>query len=78
MIDQDELAICRRRGHTTRISDQGWLQCDACGMWVRERRIVEEREDEPPGEELDPSLQSKRHLDAIKAHLREPSRTNSH
>ena len=66
MVNQEELAICRRRGHTTKVSDMGWLQCGACGMWLRETRIVEEREDEPPTEELDPSLQSKRELDAIK------------
>ena len=78
MINRDELAICRRRGHVSRISDQGWLQCDACGMWIREKRTIEEREDEPPEEELDPSLQSKRHLDAIKAHLREPVKSIFH
>ena len=78
MINREELEICRRRGHMTRISDQGWLQCEACGMWLRERRIIEEQEEEPREEELDPTLQYKRHLDEIKAHLREPVRPNSH
>lgn len=66
MINADELAICRRRGHTTRITERGWLQCGACGMWVREKRTVEEREDAPPENELDPSLQARRILDIAK------------
>ena len=27
------------------------VQCEACGMWLREKRVIEEREDTPPEEE---------------------------
>jgi hypothetical protein len=55
VINADELAICKRRGHTTpgRLMDHGWMQCEACGMWLRDRVVREEREDDPPEEELD-------------------------
>ena len=51
MVNQEELAICRRRGHDVLhwSSDRLWHQCTACGMWVREK--IEEREDEPPKKE---------------------------
>lgn len=26
----------------------GWTQCKWCGMWLREVRKTEEREDDPP------------------------------
>jgi hypothetical protein len=67
MIDQDELKICRKRGHTVRPSEQGWMQCTACGMWLRETRTIEERESEPPEDELDPSVQTRRHLESMDA-----------
>lgn len=48
-INQDELAICRRRGHAvTATFSRGWIQCTACGMWIREVRTLEEREAIPP------------------------------
>jgi hypothetical protein len=56
MVNQEELAICRRRGHKVHVTDLGWAQCDACGMWLREKRTLEEREDEPPEDELDSSV----------------------
>ena len=70
MIDPGELAICRRRGHQARVTDQGWSQCGACGMWLREKRTVEEREDEPPEAELDPPEQTKRHIAALERDLK--------
>ncbi len=69
MIDQNELMICWRRGHNARISHLGWSQCSACGTWLRETRTVEEREDEPPEDELAPEVQSQRALDAMKTRL---------
>ncbi len=56
MINAEELAICKRRGHDFDgwSLSESWKQCKACGMWVRERRVIEEREDEPPEAELDP------------------------
>jgi hypothetical protein len=72
MINQDELAICRRRGHAARlIRDDGWIQCEACGMWLREKRTIEEREDEPPEEELGAAVRSERHLAEIRRRLGE-------
>jgi hypothetical protein len=54
MIIKKELAICRRRGHSVRAIADGWAQCKWCGLWLREVRTIEEREDSPPVEELDP------------------------
>jgi hypothetical protein len=56
MIQPDELAICKRRGHAFddgagSTLHQGWVQCKWCGMWVREIRTREERADDPPVEE---------------------------
>jgi hypothetical protein len=48
MINQEELAICRRRGHTTSSLFGYWVQCAACGMWIREVRTIEESEETPP------------------------------
>jgi hypothetical protein len=68
VINPEELAICRKRGHQMRglVPDHGWVQCDECGMWVRIVRVTEEREDEPPEEEIDLSVTSARRLDALK------------
>lgn len=52
MIDPVELAICRRRGHDDKLFPlRGWAQCRWCGMWLREVRTFEEREDTPPEDE---------------------------
>ena len=55
MIDREELAICRRRGHRAPClhAGGGWIPCKYCGMWLRERLLTDEREDEPPEEEID-------------------------
>ena len=63
MINQEELAICRRRGHKAVLLGNDWTQCSLCGMWVRQRKVVDEREDEPPEEEIDPAIRSRRILD---------------
>jgi hypothetical protein len=56
-INHEELAICRRRGHVTPFSlKAGWLQCEKCGMWLRDVVTREEREDEPPENERNPVL----------------------
>jgi ribosomal protein L37E len=52
-INKKELAICRRRGHVAYVTDGGWIQCTACGLWLREVRKIEEREDAPPESERD-------------------------
>ena len=55
VINPEEFAICKRRGHGTEISLKGgWVQCRWCGMWLREVQTIEEREDEPPENERNP------------------------
>ena len=54
-INKDELAICKRRGHSTDAGlTNGWVQCKWCGTWLRDVHSVEEREDEPPEDEKNP------------------------
>ena len=50
MIDKEELAICRRRGHDAGILSvpNKWSQCRWCGTWLRTVKIIEERDDDPP------------------------------
>jgi hypothetical protein len=60
VIKRKELAICRQRGHSS-VRD-GWTQCKWCGIWLREVRKIEERENEPPEEELDGAVLCKRLL----------------
>jgi len=59
MINAEELAICRRRGHDfggaeTPPTGAGWKQCKSCGMWLRQDSAIREREDEPPQTEINP------------------------
>jgi len=55
MIDQEELTVCRRRGHDASTGlFPGWTQCKWCGMWIREVRTLEEREETPPESEQNP------------------------
>jgi len=54
MINPEELAICRRRGHETRMLDDQWERCKWCGLWLRQVVTVEEREDKPPKHEQSP------------------------
>ena len=54
MINAEELAICRRRGHDARLLTEDWSECKWCGMWLREVRTIEEREDEPPEAQQNP------------------------
>jgi hypothetical protein len=60
-----------------RITAMGWSQCDACKLWLREIRTIEEREDEPPEDELDPSVQAQRSLDTLKALREKPRKRDS-
>jgi len=50
MIDQDELAICKRRGHDAGLNvlSTGWRKCKWCGTWLRMVHTIEERDDAPP------------------------------
>jgi hypothetical protein len=61
MINQAELVICRRRGHSVDVSFRaGWVQCKWCRLWLREVCTVEEREDMPPEDEQNPLLKLRR------------------
>jgi hypothetical protein len=53
VINQEELAICKRRGHQPAPYKQ-WQRCKWCGMWIRSVTTIEEREDDPPEKERDP------------------------
>jgi hypothetical protein len=68
MINRRELAICKRRGHEGFVRE-GWMQCKWCGTWQREVRTIEEREDEPPEDELDVRVQVTRNLERTKSGL---------
>jgi hypothetical protein len=60
-INGDERAICKRRGHDAGMSlHLGWTQCKWCGVWLREVRTIEEREDAPPEDEQSPLRQLRR------------------
>ena len=49
MVNTEELAICKRRGHNAGpFLETGWSECKWCGLWLREVRTTEEREDAPP------------------------------
>jgi hypothetical protein len=50
-VDKKELLICRKRGHNW-FSGHKWAQCRFCRMWLREVCTIEERETEPPEEEV--------------------------
>jgi len=67
MINPDELAICKRRGHAGSVHE-GWTQCKWCGTWLREVRTVEERADDPPVDELDVRVKLQLNLDRLKSH----------
>jgi hypothetical protein len=59
MVNPEELSICKRRGHDVVLMTQGkWSQCEACGMWLRQ--VIEEREDDPPAEDIDPLDRARR------------------
>jgi hypothetical protein len=63
MINADELAVCRRRGHDgSPVYGGGWSQCGWCGIWRREVRTFEEREDEPPEDQMAPRVRTARQL----------------
>ncbi len=62
MINAEELMICKRRGHAVGgLVSQHWKQCQWCGTWVREVRTIQEREEDPPEEDLDPMIKLRRH-----------------
>ncbi len=60
MINAEELAICKRRGHEASLFSYGWSPCKWCGLWLREVRAIEEREDEPPEDEQAPFAKRKK------------------
>jgi len=70
MINREELAFCKRRGHDTGgtlRAGKGWLPCRHCGIWLR--ILQEEREDEPPVAEQDPRVQTEKELAGLVADI---------
>jgi hypothetical protein len=64
MINLEELVICRKRGHAMVLSRiERWECCQACGMWVRSRSVVDEREEDPPEAERAPFRAGDRMVD---------------
>jgi hypothetical protein len=67
-VNQEELAICRHRGHDFRaVNGPMWRRCKWCGTWVRTVTTVEEREDDPPEDEQDPGHVLTQKIDEIRA-----------
>lgn len=67
MINPEELAICKRRGHQNdHFLDKGWQQCTACGAWIREVRNIEEREEDPPEAEMSAWERFGRSMDEVR------------
>ena len=64
MVNRKELAICKRRGHDGPDYTDGWMQCKWCGIW--RRRVIEEREDQPPEEEMNIGVRTDRAIDRMK------------
>jgi hypothetical protein len=48
MINDEQLTICKQRGHQAQGIAYGWAECKWCGTWLREVTMIEERQDEPP------------------------------
>jgi hypothetical protein len=72
MVNQEELAICRRRGHVFEGKlrpDNGFYQCEKCRIWVRDVITREEREDDPPEEEQSAESTSRRLLMEMKRRI---------
>jgi hypothetical protein len=69
MINREEYAVCQRRGHDAPHRSDGWSQCKWCGIWRRPVTTMEEREDEPPEEEMDTAFRSQRHLENMKREI---------
>ena len=64
MINAEELAVCKQRGHHSDIGlRSGWVQCKWCGMWLREIRTMQEREDDPPMSERNSLVELRQKLD---------------
>lgn len=54
MINQEAYAVCKQRGAHAGFGTKFWERCEWCGMWYREVRTIEEREDAPPAAEQSP------------------------
>jgi hypothetical protein len=69
MINKKELAICKVRGHDGHAYTSGWTQCKWCGIWRRTVTTVEERESEPPEEELDIRVKTDRGIASLQSKI---------
>jgi hypothetical protein len=51
VVDENELAMCKRRGHDAGLGAKvAWAQRKWCGTWIREVHRIEECEDPPLGD----------------------------
>jgi hypothetical protein len=66
MIDPEQLAICKQRGHEPMGHRDKWARCKHCGMWTRTISRIEESADEPPEEERDSMYQLERMVNKLK------------
>ncbi len=75
MANQTELEICRRRNthSSVRYGDGKWNQCKHCGIWYRDRIIHEEREDEPPSDEIDSGIRTDRNIAELQKRVKDLS-----
>jgi hypothetical protein len=69
MINKKELAICKLRGHDGPAHSNGWTQCKWCGIWRRAVTTIEERENEPPEEELDIRVRTDREIARLQSRI---------
>jgi len=66
MINQKAYAICKERGHSSDlVTAEYWNRCKWCGVWLREVRTIEEREDDPPEDGQSP-IETLKRLDVKK------------
>lgn len=69
-MNRREYIICDKRGHDPR-PGTGWTQCKWCGIWLREVRTVEEREDTPPEAELNEFLKIRQRVERLQQEAEE-------
>jgi hypothetical protein len=67
VLHRKELKICKRRGHYGPDFSDGCVQCKWCGIW--RRRVIEEREDEPPEKELNIGVRTDREIERLNRDL---------
>ncbi|HUQ93113.1 MAG TPA: hypothetical protein VM120_15635 [Bryobacteraceae bacterium] len=71
MIHEEELAVCRRRGHEAgAVFAEWWVRCKPCGTWLRKVNTLQQRDETPPQSELESESEEDRSIrpvDAVEA-----------